>query len=291
MRLCSNHPRGVLLLTLSLTAPWSCTVIHKPVNSAMLTSNDGRRFCAKARDGMGIGRADEVRIEQLRVSIAETQTYMEIATSSGRPDIRAGLVDGLASMLSEWDIRTANVVSCDDSPAPLPTFKQAREIAAARTRIEQADRDARLRAWNSAARSAPPPPDQAPKVLVSVPINYRDCFRNLDANLAGTDLRVSFDSVCRTRSPVTFLVSFSLHNTRGGIGSYSSTVSYGVTLRTPSLLTDIATGQQATTGIEVCHETTCRLLPAATLSFDLSRLVPREVLRSVTVIEVEMEKI
>lgn len=291
MRFCLNSPRGVLLLALSFTAISSCTVINKPVNSAMLTSNDGKRFCAKASDGKAIGRANEVRIEQLRVSIAETQTYMEIATSSGRPDIRAGLVDGLASMLSEWDIRTANVVSCDDSPAPLPTFKQAREIAAARTRIEQADRDARLRAWNSAARSAPPPTGQPPKVLVSVPMNYRDCFRNLAANLAGAELRVSFDSTCRTKSPVTFSVRFALHNARGGIGSYASTVPYGITVRTPSPLTDFATGQQATTGIEVCRETTCKLVPAATLSFDLRRLVPLEVVRSVTVIEVEMEEI
>lgn len=280
----------MLLLTLYLTAVSSCTLVHKPVNSAMLTSRDGDRFCAKARDGKPIGRTDEGRMEQLSVSIAQTPLFVDVAKKSGRPDMVKHLVDGLASMLDEWDARTANVVSCDGNPAPFPTFTQEREMVAARAQIEQAYRDARSRAWKGAARSAPPPPGRPPKVLVSVPLNYQDCFRNFDANLVGTELRVSFDSTCRTRSPVTFSIKFALYNARGGIGSYDSTA-YGIAVRTPSFLTDIATGQQATTGIEVCHETTCKLLPGATLSFDLKRLVPVEVVRSVTVIEIGMNAI
>lgn len=153
------------------------------------------------------------------------------------------------------------------------------------------DRAVKRNAWEQAKKNAPAPTDRSPKVLVSVPYALEACFQDLEASLIGTELRVSFTSICRTRNPIVLSVRFALYNERGRVGLFDSAAAFAVTLRTASILSDMAEVEQATTGVQVCYTSDCALQAEPSLSFHLERLLPVEVLRNIVAIEVTLEHI
>lgn len=281
-----------LTLVLLLAACTACTELHGAWERAQLSSKFATGLCTKGSDGKPTGPAhDRARITQLETYIEGKPGMVKIALDSGRPEMAKTYVNELVPLLPEWDARIARVVNCDGTPATFPYFAEQRRMVAEREEYAQLDRAVKRNAWEQARRSAPPPAGRPPKVLVSVPIGLEACFQNLDANLVGTELRVSFTSICRTRNPIVLSVRFALYNERGRVGLFDSAAAFAVTLRTASILSDMAESEQATTGVEICHMSDCVLQEKPSLSFHLERLLPVEVLRSVTAIEVALDPI
>lgn len=104
----------------------------RPIGAAQLPSAQGKTFCATTRDGHPISDALARRIDQLDVFIRQAPSEIEIAKQSHRPDMVSSMLDGLATALREWDVRTADIVSCDGTAAPLPLFVEERRLAAQR---------------------------------------------------------------------------------------------------------------------------------------------------------------
>lgn len=133
-----RNPRHRFVLvasSLALAVQMSaCGPVHpRPVGAAQLPSAQGNTFCATTRDGRPISDARARRIDQLDVFIRQTPPEIDIAKRSHRPDIVASMIDSLATALHEWDVRTADIISCDGTTAPLPAFSMERKLAAERS--------------------------------------------------------------------------------------------------------------------------------------------------------------